>query len=55
MNERFTNSDKIEQLSVSSITEDERIHLLGALGLVDAAMFDYINPDEAPNYWKSAN
>lgn len=29
--------------------------LLGALGLVSAVTYEVVNPDEAPNYWKSAN
>ena len=54
MNERLKLTEAVE---IHSLTDDERISLLGALGLVDALL--YALPDqtdhESDNTWKSIN
>ena len=52
MNERLKQTESLE---IKSLTNDERISLLGALGLVDALLYEL--PDqtahEEDNVWKS--
>jgi len=65
MTERLTNSDKLELLSeaveITSLTNKERIALIGAtgllasLGLYDASQDVYDNPPEPLNIFRSIN
>jgi len=65
MTERLTNSDKLSLLSeaveITSLTNKERIGLLGAVGLMtslgfyDASQDEYDNPEHVDSVWKSVN
>jgi len=65
MTERLTNSDKLELLSeaveITSLTNRERIGLLGAVGVMaslgfyDASQDEYVNPPEPLNVFRSIN
>ena len=59
MNERLTNSDRLSLLSeaveINELTNQERVSLLGALGLYTCEFDDYDNPPEPLNIFKSIN
>jgi len=59
MTERLTNPDRIDLLNeaveITSLTNHEKVSLLGALGLYTCEFDDYINPPEATSTWKSIN
>ena len=61
MTEKLKNSDKLSLLSeaveITSLTNKERINLLGAIGLYDASLDleEYVNPPEPLNVFRSIN
>ena len=53
MNERLpAHDERIKQLELDT---EVTARMLGALGLISATEYDVESPDDAPNYWKSAN
>jgi len=53
MNERLpAHNERIKEIELDT---EVTARLLGALGLISAVEYEVQNPDEAPNYWKSAN